>query len=67
MEDNGCGIAAEHLQDIFVPFYTSKKGGTGVGLSICRQLMLANRGTISCSSTPGTGTVFTLSFPALGA
>lgn len=67
VEDNGCGIAAEHLQDIFVPFYTSKKGGTGVGLSICRQLMLANRGTISCSSTPGTGTVFTLSFPALGA
>src|SRR5690606_12968648 len=64
VEDNGSGIAPERLHDIFVPFYTSKKGGTGVGLSICRQLMLANRGTITCSSTPGVGTVFTLNFRA---
>lgn len=62
VEDNGIGIAREQLQDIFVPFYTSKKGGTGIGLSISRQLMLANGGTIACTSIPGVATVFSLTF-----
>jgi nitrogen fixation/metabolism regulation signal transduction histidine kinase len=60
--DNGAGIAAEHLDSIFVPFFTTKRNGTGVGLSISRQLMRANRGGISVRSAPGDGTVFTLRF-----
>lgn len=60
--DNGPGIAAEHVDDIFVPFFTTKKSGTGVGLSISRQIMHANNGFISVRSAPGDGTVFTLKF-----
>ncbi len=60
--DNGPGIPAEHLDNIFVPFFTTKRNGTGVGLSICRQLMYANRGFISVRSTPQSGTAFTLRF-----
>jgi len=60
--DNGPGIPAEHLDSIFVPFFTTKRNGTGVGLSICRQLMHANRGFISVRSTPQSGTAFTLRF-----
>jgi nitrogen fixation/metabolism regulation signal transduction histidine kinase len=61
--DNGAGIAAEHLDNIFVPFFTTKRNGTGVGLTISRQLMHANRGVISVRSAPGEGAVFTLKFP----
>jgi two-component system nitrogen regulation sensor histidine kinase NtrY len=60
--DNGPGIAAEHLDSIFVPFFTTKRNGTGVGLSISRQLMRVNRGGISVRSAPGDGSVFTLRF-----
>lgn len=62
VSDNGEGIAANKLQDIFIPFYTSKKEGTGIGLSISRQLMLANKGHISVSSQEGIGTELTLVF-----
>jgi nitrogen fixation/metabolism regulation signal transduction histidine kinase len=62
VKDNGCGIAQDKLQDIFIPFYTSKKEGSGIGLSISRQLMLANKGRIQVSSQVGTGTEFTLIF-----
>ena len=60
--DNGTGILAEHLDSIFVPFFTTKRNGTGVGLSISRQLMRVNRGGISVRSNPGEGTVVTLRF-----
>ncbi len=60
--DNGPGIAAEHLDSIFVPFFTTKRNGSGVGLSISRQLMRANHGAISVRSEPGQGAAFTLRF-----
>jgi signal transduction histidine kinase len=60
--DNGPGIAPEHLDNIFVPFFTTKRNGTGVGLSVSRQLMQANRGFISVRSVPGEGSMFTLKF-----
>jgi signal transduction histidine kinase len=60
--DNGAGVAAEHLDSIFVPFFTTKRSGTGVGLSISRQLVLANGGVISVRSREGEGAVFTLRF-----
>ena len=62
VSDNGVGIDPDHLDSIFVPFFTTKRSGTGVGLSISRQIVLANRGTISVRSTPGEGATFTLKF-----
>jgi signal transduction histidine kinase len=60
--DNGPGIAAANLGDIFVPFYTTKRSGTGVGLSVSRQIMFLNKGLIGVRSEPGHGSVFTLKF-----
>jgi nitrogen fixation/metabolism regulation signal transduction histidine kinase len=64
VSDNGVGIDPAHLDSIFVPFFTTKRSGTGVGLSISRQIVLANRGTLSVRSSPGEGAVFTLKFQA---
>ncbi len=60
--DTGCGIGAEDLEQIFIPFYSTKKGGSGIGLSISQQIMQKQRGDISVRSIPGKGSVFTLSF-----
>jgi nitrogen fixation/metabolism regulation signal transduction histidine kinase len=60
--DNGPGIGEEALDQIFVPFFTTKKNGTGVGLSVSRQIMFLNRGLISVRTAPGAGSEFTLQF-----
>jgi signal transduction histidine kinase len=60
--DNGPGIPAEHIDSIFIPFFTTKRSGTGVGLSLSRQIVQANRGSLSVRSRPGEGAVFTLRF-----
>jgi signal transduction histidine kinase len=60
--DNGPGIEESQLGNIFVPFFTTKRSGTGVGLSISRQLMALNRGLISVNTALGTGTEFVLKF-----
>jgi signal transduction histidine kinase len=60
--DNGPGITAEQLEKIFVPFYTTKPAGSGIGLSLCRGIMRMHRGTILARSNPGVETVFTLKF-----
>jgi signal transduction histidine kinase len=62
--DTGPGIAEEELNKIFTPFYTSKTEGTGLGLPICRQLMITNGGSLRVDSTVGKGTCFTLELPA---
>lgn len=62
--DNGVGLDPVHLDNIFVPFFTTKRGGTGVGLSISRQLVQANQGFISAKAGESGGSVFTLLFPA---
>lgn len=59
--DNGPGIAPEILNEIFVPFFTTKTEGTGIGLSIARQIMRTHGGNIKVSSIPGKETTFTLS------
>jgi two-component system, NtrC family, nitrogen regulation sensor histidine kinase NtrY len=64
--DNGPGIDPAHLDNIFVPFFTTKRGGSGVGLSISRQLVQANHGFISVKPGEPSGSVFTLSLPAAG-
>lgn len=62
--DNGAGIDPAHVDNIFVPFFTTKRGGTGVGLSISRQLVQANGGFISVKPGEPGGSVFTLSLPS---
>jgi signal transduction histidine kinase len=60
--DNGPGIEESQLGNIFVPFFTTKRSGTGVGLSISRQLMVLNKGSISVKTALGAGTEFALKF-----
>lgn len=60
--DTGLGIAPEDIEQIFIPFYSTKKGGSGIGLSISQQIMQKQKGNIMVRSTPGRGSVFTLSF-----
>lgn len=63
VRDNGMGISPAALERIFIPFYTTKQQGSGIGLALCRQIMLNHRGSISVQSTPGQGACFTLHFP----
>jgi two-component system nitrogen regulation sensor histidine kinase NtrY len=60
--DNGPGIPPETIDKIFIPFFTTKKGGSGIGLSLSRQIMRLHRGMIHVHSVPGSPTVFTLTF-----
>jgi len=61
-QDNGYGIKPDIMDKIFMPFFTSKKHGSGIGLSLSRQIMHLHKGSISVKSKPGEGTVFTLTF-----
>lgn len=60
--DNGSGIIREALENIFVPFYTTKRTGSGIGLSLSRQIMQMHNGSITVESEPDVRTVFTLRF-----
>lgn len=60
--DNGQGIPEENIKDIFTPFFSTKENGTGIGLSLSRQIMQLHGGTISVSSEHGKGTTFELVF-----
>ncbi len=62
VSDNGPGMNREVQEKIFIPFYTTKKGGSGIGLSLSKQIMRLHRGTISVHSQPNVKTVFTLRF-----
>lgn len=56
IEDNGCGIPAEMMQNLFQPFFTTKPGGSGIGLCLSRQIARLHGGDFTISSTPGHGT-----------
>lgn len=60
--DNGSGIIPEAIEHIFVPFYTTKKSGSGIGLSLSRQIMQLHNGTLTVESEPAVKTIFTLRF-----
>ena len=62
VEDNGIGISDDIMEDIFVPFYTTKENGSGIGLSLSKQIMRNHKGTISVNSAPNKGATFTLKF-----
>lgn len=51
------------MDKVFVPFFTTKQGGSGIGLSVCRQIMNRHGGSISVISEEEKGTTFTLQFP----
>jgi signal transduction histidine kinase len=61
--DNGKGMSPEVLDRIFVPFYSTKPNGSGIGLSLSKQIMLMHKGNINVASKPEKGTVFELAFP----
>lgn len=58
ISDNGPGIPADILDNIFVPFYTTKKQGSGIGLSLSRQIVRLHKGTLSVNTEVGKGTSF---------
>lgn len=60
--DNGPGIPEEVLDKIFIPFFSTKKSGSGIGLSLCKQIVMLHRGTIQVQSIENKGTVFSLQF-----
>jgi signal transduction histidine kinase len=62
VKDNGPGIDPEALDKIFIPFYSTKKTGSGIGLSLSRQIMRRHEGSITVKSTVGEGTEFFLRF-----
>ncbi len=62
VKDNGSGITEENMEKIFIPFFSTKEGGSGIGLSLSRQIMRMHHGSIGVHSNPGVETVFTLRF-----
>jgi two-component system, NtrC family, nitrogen regulation sensor histidine kinase NtrY len=60
--DNGTGILPEVLDKIFIPFFTTKQSGSGIGLSLSRQILRLHNGTISAYSVPEKETIFTMTF-----
>jgi len=60
--DNGAGVPEALLEKIFIPFFTTRKEGSGIGLSLSRQIMRAHKGGITVHSLPDKETVFTLRF-----
>jgi len=64
IRDTGPGISAEDLSKVFDPFYTTKRTGTGLGLSVSYGIIQDHHGTVDVQSSPGQGTTFVLAFPA---
>ena len=62
VSDNGVGMPEEVLDKIFIPFFSTKKQGSGIGLSLCKQIVLLHRGSIQVHSVVGEGTSFLLQF-----
>lgn len=60
--DNGVGMPPELLDKIFIPFFSTRKTGSGIGLSLCKQIMLLHKGNIQVQSAEGKGSVFILQF-----
>jgi len=60
--DNGLGMPPELLDKIFIPFFSTRKTGSGIGLSLCKQIMLLHKGNIQVQSTEGMGSAFVMQF-----
>jgi PAS domain S-box-containing protein len=64
VQDSGPGIGPEHLEQVFAPFYTTKTGGIGMGLSICRSIIAAHGGRLWAEANRPRGTIFQFTLPA---
>jgi len=64
--DNGLGMPPELLDKIFIPFFSTRKTGSGIGLSLCKQIMLLHKGNIQVQSSEGKGSAFILQFNQQG-
>jgi len=60
--DNGQGMPEEVMEKIFIPFFSTKKNGSGIGLSLCKQILMLHRGTLQVQSVEGKGSVFLMQF-----
>ncbi len=60
--DNGLGMSPEVIENIFIPFFSTKKNGSGIGLSLCKQIMLLHKGNIQVQSVESVGSAFYLHF-----
>lgn len=60
--DNGVGMPLELIDKIFIPFFSTRKSGSGIGLSLCKQIMMLHKGNIQVQSVENEGSVFILSF-----
>jgi signal transduction histidine kinase len=67
VQDTGSGIPPEQYAQIFEPLYTSKPGGTGLGLFIVQEVVTAHEGQVAVQSSVGHGTIFTITLPVLAA
>ena len=65
IKDNGPGISPENKKKIFDAFFSTKKGGDGLGLFISKEIIAAHNGRLLCNSKPGRGTLMTISLPAM--
>ena len=65
LQDTGPGIATDDLPRLFQPFFTTKQGGMGMGLAICRTTVETHGGLLSVESVPGSGATFRLTFPVM--
>ena len=66
VQDHGTGIPADVQERIFVPFFTTKPDGSGIGLSLCKQIAYQHHGYLSVRSAPGKGSRFVLRIPRKG-
>ena len=62
VQDSGAGIPEDQLESIFIPFFSTKESGTGIGLSFSQHVMRLHQGRIRVQSTPEQGSVFHLLF-----
>jgi signal transduction histidine kinase len=62
VSNNGKAIPLRQIDEIFVPFYTTKSNGTGIGLSLSKQIMVKHNGTLSLEQSDDKVTIFTLVF-----
>ena len=60
--DNGQGMSEEIVEKIFIPFFSTKKNNSGIGLSLCKQIVMLHKGTLQVQSVEGQGTVFMMQF-----
>jgi two-component system nitrogen regulation sensor histidine kinase GlnL len=65
VEDTGPGIPEEHLDKLFYPFFTTKKQGSGLGLSMAKKIVDSHRGLLDVESRPGQGALFTVRLPMI--